>query len=327
MKSDRNTFTIDIRRLRVLRELRERGTVGATAEALHLTPSAISQQIASLSREAGVPLLKPHGRNVRLTKQAELLLGHAAAVDAELERARADLAAFEQGTIGNVAVGAFATAIGGIVLPALVRLRRERPRLRLLLHEVEAPQCFSGLDSGDLDLVVTIDYRGGPHRGDARYARQDLIDDPLLVVLPKRHSLASQESVDLLSLADQTWIVGATHGPCQEIGLAACAAAGFSPNVVHRVSDWGTLVALVAAECGVGLIPRLAAPATLPRGVVLRWPTGPHRPSRHIYAAVRAGAERSPNLAPVLATLVAAARDGRNDPPAPRLSRRQAASP
>jgi len=130
MEPSSSTFMIDIRRFRVLRELRERGTIGATANALSLTPSAISQQIACLSRELGVPLLTPHGRGVRLTPQAQLLLEHAAAVDAQLERARADLAAFDEGTVGRVAVGAFATAISGLVAPALARLRRERPRLR-----------------------------------------------------------------------------------------------------------------------------------------------------------------------------------------------------
>jgi DNA-binding transcriptional LysR family regulator len=315
MEQHSNAFTIDIRRLRVLRELRSRGTIGATAGALHLTPSAVSQQIASLGREVGVPLLTPQGRGVRLTKQAELLLQHGAAVDAQLERARADLAAFNQGTVGQVAIGAFATAITGFVVSALERLRRERPQLRLALHEIEAPQCFTSLDRGELDLVITVDHRGGPHRGDPRYARQDLLDDPLLVALPELHPLAPRRSVDLLLLADQPWIVGAVHGPCQETGLAACAAAGFSPQVVHQVNDWGALLELVAAGCGVGLVPRLAIPASSPVGVVLRPPSGPHHPSRHIYAAVRAGAERSPQLAPVLVALADTARRRRSTRP------------
>src|SRR5512147_3074883 len=111
MESVSSAFTIDIRRLRVLRELRLRGTIGATASALGLTPSAISQQLSALSREIGVPLLAPQGRGVRLTQQAELLLEHAAAIDVQLERARADLAAFEEGAVGRVTLGTFATAI------------------------------------------------------------------------------------------------------------------------------------------------------------------------------------------------------------------------
>ncbi len=323
MESNSSTFMIDIRRFRVLRELRERGTIGATAIALRLTPSAISQQIAGLSREVGVPLLTPNGRGVRLTQQAQLLLDHAAAVDAQLERARADLAAFDEGTVGRVAVGAFATAISGLIAPALARLHRERPRLRLSIQELEAPESFTFLDRGDLDLVVTVDYRDGPKLTDARYFRQDLIDDPLLVALPESHPLANRKSIDLLALADQPWIFGARRGPCQEAGLVACATAGFSPDIAYQVNDWGALLSLVKAGCGVALIPKLAVGDLKLRGVVLRPPSGPQSPSRHIYAAIRAGAEKSPFIVPALSALVAIAKEYSTPPgPTPRASRR-----
>ena len=307
------TCTIDIRRLRVLRELRMQGTVAATAAALNLTPSAISQQISALSREAGVPLLEPHGRGVRLTPQAALLLEHAAVIDAQMERARADLAAFDQGSVGQITLGAFATAITGIVAPALVRLRRERPRLRVAVLESEAPDAFTRLDAGDLDVVITVDYHGGPDRrhGDpARYGRLDLLTDPLLVALGAEHPLAAQAAVDLKDLAAEPWILGALRGPCQEVGLAACTSAGFSPQIEHRANDWAAVFALVAAGCGVALVPRMAVAHGLPAGAVLRPLRGPGRPSRHIYAAIRAGSERYPSLVPVLAALEAVARSG-----------------
>src|ERR671910_15879 len=123
-------FTIDLRRLRVLRELDQRGTVAATAAALHLTPSAVSQQLAALARELGVPLLERRGRGVRLTGQARLLLEHAGAVQAQLERARADLAAWDQGELGFVTVSGFSTAITGLVAPAGRRRRGRRDRCR-----------------------------------------------------------------------------------------------------------------------------------------------------------------------------------------------------
>ncbi len=324
MKPSTNTFTIDIRRLRVLRELRQRGTIGATAKALSLTPSAISQQIAALSREIGVPLLTPQGRGVRLTQQAELLLEHGTAIDVELERARADLAAFEEGTVGRVVLGSFATAITGLVAPALERLRRELPRVRLAIKEIGA-ECLALLDRGELDVVITVDHRGGPARGDRRYARWDLLDDHLLVAVPQGHPLAAKRAIDLLALADEPWIVGGMGGPCQESGLAACAAAGFAPDVVHGVDDWGALLRLVATGCGVGLVPELAVGAP-PAGVVLRPPSGLQRPCRHLYAAVRAGAERSPCIAPVIAVLLATAqeRSAATAQAAPRVARLKA---
>jgi DNA-binding transcriptional LysR family regulator len=297
------TYTIDIRRLRVLRELRERGTVGATACALNLTASAISQQIAALSREAGVPLLATHGRGVRLTPQATLLLEHSAIIEAQLERARADLAAFDEGVVGHVTIGAFATAITGIVAPALQLLRRERPRLRVTVLEIEAPEVFTRLDAGDLDVAVTVDYHNGPDRTDPRFARKDLLTDPLVAALAEDHPLAGQGSIDLKALAEEPWIVGALRGPCQEVGLAACTSAGFSPEIQHRANDWAAVFALVAAGCGVALVPRMAVANGLPPGVALRELRGIESPSRHIYAAIRAGSESYPSLVPVLAAL------------------------
>jgi DNA-binding transcriptional LysR family regulator len=317
-----SAFTIDIRRLRVLREVRERGTLGATARALGLTPSAVSQQLSALGREIGVPLLAPQGRGVRLTQQAELLLDHATAIDAQLERARADLAAFEEGTVGRVAIGSFATAISGLVAPALERLRRERPRLRLSIREV-GPDCHALLDRGDIDLGITVDHRGGRARGDPRYARWDLLEDPLVVALPANHPLASAREIDLLAISKEPWILGGHLGPCGESVLAACSAAGFTPDVVHSVDDWSAGLRLIAAGCGVGLAPELALASGPPPGVVIRPPAGTLHPSRHLYVAARAGAERSPNLLPVVEALLAVAAEragaGRGEPPRRRV--------
>jgi len=307
MKPFSADFTIDLRRLRVLRELRERGTVSATAEALNLTPSAVSQQLANLSRETGVPLLTPQGRNVRLTPQANLLLEHVALVEAQIERARADLAGFYDGGVGRVTVGAFATGIARLIAPALTRLRRTHPRLGVSVLEVDAPDCFTRLSSGELDLVVSVDYPGGPQRKDPRFCRRDLLDDPFQLALPARHPLAQRTSIELGALADERWIMGGAVGPCRETGLAACSGAGFSPDIRHRTADWLAAFALVAAGAGVALIPRLALPPVLPSGVVLRPLKGPQRPSRHLYAATRAGSDALPTLAPVLAAIEEAA--------------------
>ena len=307
MHSFRKNLTLDVRRLRLLREFKSRSTIVATARALHLTPSAISQQIAALSRDVGVPLLAPYGRGVRLTPQAELLLQHATLVDAQLERARADLAAMERGAIGRVVVGAFATIVSSVLAAALTRLKAEHPGIRMLIREIEAPECFTSLDQGDLDLLITVDYRAGPHRGDPRYHRTELLDDPLWVVLPRRHALARKIAIDLADLAHERWNIGASQGPCLEAALTACAAAGFNPSVDHRMNDWSALVRLVAAGCGVALVPQLALDASQLRDVAVRPVMGSSRPNRHIYAAVRSGTERSPVIAAALAALATAA--------------------
>ncbi len=300
-------FTLDLRKVRILLELRERSTITATAEALHLTPSAISQQIAALSREIGAPLLVRQGRGVRLTQQAILLLNHAALLNAQLERARADLLSYAVGEIGQVVVGAFATAITGLVAPVVARLSRDRPGVHLTVREVEAPDCFTSLDSGELDVVVTVDYRLGPLHNDPRYHRCHLLHDVFVVALPASHHLVSQESIDLADLSDEVWVLGAMGGACHEVSLAACTAAGFAPNVRHQTNDWNAVLALVAAGAGVALIPSLALAPHGYEGIALRPTSGPQLPMRHIYAAVRAGAEKSPVLTPVLDLLREAA--------------------
>jgi len=303
MKSNSVSLTIDVRRLRVLRELRERETIAAAAEALCLTPSAISQQIANLAREIGVPLLAPSGRRVRLTPQALILLEHAVVIDAALERARADLAAFDDTPSGRVTIGAFATAITTVVAPILPRLRLDHPDLTVVVREIEAPDAFTLLNSGELDIVITVDHRGSPRHGDPRHERYDLFRDPMRAVLPAGHPLADEAEIDLRSLASEAWIIGAERGPCGEVAAAACVVAGFAPDVRHRVNDWAALLALVAAGCGVALVPRAALTPAAPAGIVVRPIRGETAPARAVHAATRAGAGGHPSLAVVLEAL------------------------
>ena len=293
--------TSDVAQLRTLRELRERETITATAAALHLTPSAVSQQVAALSRSVGAPLLVRHGRRVRLTAQAVILLKHADRVHAELEAARADLAAFEHGQAGVVGVGAFATAIIGLVIPALRALAAERPAISLRVDEVEPPECLGHLDTGTLDVAVTVDYALGPSRDDPRYHRTWLCRDPLCVVVPATHVLAAETAVSIADLADETWVAGAVGHPCFDISMAACTAAGVTPDIAHHVDAWDAVIELVAGGAGVALVPALALRAKRDDISVLA--VRPQEPARSIYAAVRSGSQHAPHIAAVLDTL------------------------
>lgn len=307
MTSVSRDFTIDLRRLRVLRELEQRGTVAATAVALHLTPSAVSQQLAGLSREVGVPLLEKHGRGVRLTGQARVLLQHAVVVHEQLERARADLAAWDTGSIGEVRIGSLTTGITSLVAPAFALLRSERPGLVVRISEAEPPEIFTALDAGDLDVVVSSDYPDGPARHDPRYHRVDLLADAMDVVLPVGHHLASTDGVRLSAFAAECWVGSDAGDPCSQILMAVCAAAGFSPDITHRSKEWGAVAAMVAAGCGVALVPRLAQP--LPVEGLVACPVVGSPASRQIFAAVRAGAQHDAVIAAVLETLGTVARD------------------
>lgn len=287
MSIDSQTFTIDLRRMRLLREVDQRGTVAATAVALHLTPSAVSQQLAVLARDFGVPLLERQGRGVRLTGQARVLLRHADAMAAQLEEARADLGSFTAGTVGEVRVGSLASAIAAVVGPALKRLRTDRPGVSVLVRERDTGDALASLDAGDLDIAVSIDQQGAPRRDDPRYYRVDLLTDVLDALLPIDHPLAGRVEIPLEALAQERWVSGTPTDACAQITIGICAAAGFTPDVQHHCQEWDAVAALVAAGAGVALVPRLAHPLR-PGGLVSVPLTG-HPPARSIYATTRAG--------------------------------------
>ena len=307
MKSVSWDFTVDWRKLRLLYELDRRGTIAATAEAMHLTPSAVSQQLAGLARDIGVPLLERRGRTVVLTGQARLLLDHAERMRELAGRTRAALDAWSDGTVGRVRIGSLATGITALVAPAIVRLASERPGLTIRVSEQEPAEAHQLLDAGELEIAVTVDYPGAPSRQDARYRRVDLIADVMDAAVPLGHPLAGRASVELTELAGEVWVGAAESDACRHIVTWICAAAGFAPDIQHYCREWDAVAALVAAGTGVSLIPRSAQPLR-PRLAML--PVAGAPASRLLYALVRAGTEQDPGTAAALDGLsaVAAAR-------------------
>ena len=297
---------LDVRRLRVLQELDRLGTVNAAASALHLTPSAVSQQLAALAREVGCAVVERDGRNVRLTSAARLLLDRAPDLFAQLEGLDAALQRHQAGEAGIVRVAAFQTASSGIVVPAAAQLARSRPGLELQLVQMDAPQSFRELIAGRLDVAVSVEYLDSPASADPRFTRMHLLRDQFRALLPARHPLATQDRVALASLRQEAWIGNLPGSPCHFVTMAACAAAGFSPRVHHQIDDWGIVVELVAAGLGVGLIPTLAYPAPRP-DIAIRPLSGPPA-ARNIFAATRRGTEEAPAVAAVLEAMAAAAR-------------------
>jgi DNA-binding transcriptional LysR family regulator len=292
----------DIRKLHILRTLREQGTVTATAEALRMTPSAVSQQLTNLAKQLGVPLLEAHGRRVRLTDAARLVLRHAESVFEQLERADAELTAYLHGDIGEVRVGAFSTAVPALVVPAVRALRDTHPGVTVRVRETEAGEAYELLAGGEVDLALSLAAQA-PQVGDGRFTRVELLADPLDVALPREHVLADVEGLRLGDLAGEAWIFGGS-GPWSDITRGACEAAGFSPRQGHSAAGWTAILAMVEAGMGVALVPRTAA---VPRdGVVMR-ELEADRPVRHVVAAVRKGAEEGGAVARVLAALREAA--------------------
>ncbi|MFJ9262000.1 LysR family transcriptional regulator [Streptomyces bacillaris] len=291
----------DVKKLRILRTLRDHGTVTATAEALLMTPSAVSQQLTNLARQLGVELLEPQGRRVRLTDAAHLVLRHAEAVFAQLERADAELTGYLRGEAGEVRVGAFSTAVPALVVPAVRLLRaEERPGPDVRVREAEAAQAYELLTAGEVDLALSLAAHA-PTARDPRFSLFPLLADPLDVALPAAHPLAGAPALRLADLAADRWIFGGS-GPWSEITTAACEAAGFVPEQAHSAAGWTAILALVEAGMGVALVPRMASRGQRPEGVVTRVLEA-DQPRRHVVAAVRHGAESGPAVARVLRAL------------------------
>ncbi len=293
---------LDLRRLRMLRELRERGTVAAVADAFSYTPSAVSQQLAALEREAGVPLLERVGRGVRLTDAGRALADHTDGVLARLEHAEAELAEAAGGVRGRVRVAAFQTAARSLVAPVMRPLAERHPGLRVELEEAEAEDALAPLRAGDLDIAVAEEYEQAPRPRHAGIDRVDLGTDRILLVLAADHPLAAaNRPIRLSRMAGETWLSTRPDTRFGDLLLTACRTAGFEPDIRHRANDVALLIELVADGHGVALLPSLGRPETHP-GVAVR-PVAGTRTDRRIFAAMRRGSAGRPAFAATLAAL------------------------
>jgi DNA-binding transcriptional LysR family regulator len=293
---------LDVRRLRVLRELAARGTIAATAQALGYTAPAVSQQLAALEREAGVELLERNGRRRRLTPAGEELVQRTEGILRQLEAAEAALARTTTHVAGVLRCAALASA-HRILLPRAIAILAERhPDLRVTTRDQEPEESIPALKLGELDLVIAQEYAFSPSPADPAIERTDLLLDPLSVALPEDHRLARADSVDMRELEHEPWIAGREGTFCHLVVIHSTRAAGYEPRLTHITNDFQVSYALVQAGAGVGLVPELAGPP--PPGVVVR-PVKGAPPSRRIYAAVRAGSSERPAIAAMLDALTA----------------------
>ncbi|HEY2060350.1 MAG TPA: LysR family transcriptional regulator [Amycolatopsis sp.] len=298
---------LDVRRMQVLRAVVTSGSITAAARNLGYTPSAISQQLSTLEREAGTELLERVGRGVRPTPAGTLLCEHAETLSAELARAETALTELKEGRTGKLAIRYFATAGASVVPHAVAAVRREHPGVWIDLKLVEPEDPLPEVESGRADVAIVVFPRSNPPAKGIELLH--LLDDPYRAVLPRAHPLARKRMVALADLADEPWVgVDPIPGMCREILDSACASAGFSPNVVVESEDYQTAQGFIAAGLGVGLVPELGLGTPHP-GVVVRRIRNPE-PCRLIYAAVTARAAGSP----AVRTLIAAMREAAGKP-------------
>ncbi|KPI19330.1 LysR family transcriptional regulator [Streptomyces mirabilis] len=294
---------LNLERLRTLDALARHGSVSGAAEGLHVTTSAVSQQMSKLEREVGQQLLAKNGRGVRLTDAGRLLAEHAARILSQVELAQADLEAQRGQVVGELRLSAFPTAARGLFPTALAALRADHPGLRVRSSELEPEAGVAGVIRGDLDLAVVLDWYNKPMPLPDGLVKAPILDDPADVAMPVGHRLANRAEVDLGDFADDEWITWGEGEFCHEWLMFTLRSRGVEPHIGHRAAETHTQLGLVAAGLGVCIAPLLGR-HPMPDGVV----TVPLRQAvrRHVYVIWRADADRRPSIRAAVAALRAA---------------------
>jgi DNA-binding transcriptional LysR family regulator len=283
---------LDPRKLRLLRDLARVGTISAVAEAHAYTPSAVSQQLSALEREAGVALLERTGRRVVITEAGHVLVRHAEIVLGALEQAAAAVAGTPS---GPVRIGAFPTAMRGLLPAALVRLGRAHPGLRLHVSELDPAEVPDALRERRIDVGLLNDYSTAPIDPDPAIDTAPLIEEPVHLAVPE----ASTAGGIACTRADP-WIVASPGTLCHTVALRLCRAEGFHPDVRHQADDFSTVLALVAAGQGVAIVPGMAVPEPVAGVRLVALPT-----RRRTRVAYRRGSADHPAIAAAVAALTA----------------------
>ncbi|MEU9057229.1 LysR substrate-binding domain-containing protein [Streptomyces sp. NPDC048384] len=295
---------LNLERLRTLDALARHGSVSGAAEGLHITTSAVSQQMSKLEREVGQQLLAKNGRGVRLTDAGRLLAEHAARILSQVELAQSDLEAQRGQVVGELRLVAFPTALRGLFPAALTTLRAGHPALRLRSRELEPEEGVAAVVRGDADLALVLDWYNKPLPMPEGLAKAAILDDRVEIAMPEGHPLAERREVDLEDFADDEWVSWPEGEFCHEWLVYTLRTKGIEPCIAHRAEEHHTQLALVAAGLGVCVAPRLGRDPMPPgvRVVPVR-----HRVHRYVYAVWRADADRRPSIRAAVEALQAAA--------------------
>ena len=257
-------------RLRVLDAVARTGSVTQAAARLHMTGPAVSQQLRRIEAEAGVRVVVPDGRGVRLTGEGRVLADYAAQVAALMIRADNDLHRGDE-LVGRVRVGALASIIRGALVETLPTFRRRHPRVELRVEDGETAWHLERLASGRLDLVYAESWSSSPLRLPAEVTARRLNREPAWVALPERHRLRGKRRLDLRDLATEPWATCARDSDGHRALAQIARGDGIEFDIRHFVADPITQLALVRAGLAVACIPASAKPSD-GDGVVYRRP-------------------------------------------------------
>jgi DNA-binding transcriptional LysR family regulator len=295
---------LNVNRLRVLREVANRRSFSAAADALSYTQSAVSQQIATLEAETQTMLIERRPRGLRLTAAGELLVEHTEGIIARLDAAEADLAALAGVRGGRLRIASFPTAGATLMPVAIATFRRRFPAVELTLAEGEPQDTGPRLEAGEFDLALLFEFRRPGRPLGPTVRRVELLEDPMYLALPADHPLAAARSLRLAELRAEAWVQTSSQSPCARHVVRSCHAAGFEPNVAFESDDYQTVQGLVGAGVGVALIPELAL-AHVREDIAIR-EISPRSPVRRVTVATPTDA-LTPAAEAMLAILVEAA--------------------
>ncbi|MEO3876594.1 LysR family transcriptional regulator [Nonomuraea sp. B12E4] len=285
---------LDVKRLVLLRDLAEYGTVTAVADVHGITPSAVSQQLRALEAEAGAALLRREGRSVRLTAAGTALATQSEQVIAALEEARGVVRAFDSEVGGEVVIGCVPSGLETLAAPLAAALADAHPRLRPRIVEAEPEESLPLLRQRDLDLTLTYRYAhlGTPlSKGLLAYK---LFDDPLVLAVPEE-----LRAIDgLTALRDHRWITPPPPSACRDVTVHACQSAGFTPAIEHSYRNLRAALALVAAGLGVTILPMMMCRPLHPGVALIPLPGK----GRTIEVVIRAGTQSHPAVSAALQT-------------------------
>jgi DNA-binding transcriptional LysR family regulator len=305
---------LELRRLRLLAEFARRGSIAATAASLGYTPSAVSQQLAALEREARVALLDRTARSAELTDAGRRLAERAEEILVMVEAAETELSTQSDTPVGRVAVTAFPTAAVAFA-PALVRSLREHPLMTFVLRQTGPGGGIRQVQSGEVDIALVDDWSGKlPEQSPATLKFFHLRRDPLVLAVPAGHPLADPgEPVDLQRLREEPWMAAPPGEPSRMGVERLLDTVGGARPVPWEFEGLHTILSLVAKGIGIAAVPALGMAAGI-EGVVTRRIPGP-AVAREVYAVTRTASVRRPSVAVTLRAIYSAASDVQPSPP------------
>lgn len=291
---------LDAYRLRILLEVAKQGSFTAAADSLGYTTSAISQQVASLEREADAVLVERGPRGVELTEPGRVLVAAAEEVVGRLATAQLELQALAGMRSGLLRLGWFATAGATLMPQAIALFARRYPEVELELFQGDPDECIPRLRAHELELALAYQFElEPPLPGDLE--QTVLMQDPLHIGLPPDHQLAARERIRLEDLAGERWVQGVRQGSTVEVLPRACRLVGFEPDVAFQTDDRIAVEGLVAAGVGVALIPTLTVPTA--RSDIAVRPLDARGLTRAVIAAPAPGGYRPPTATAMLEIL------------------------